>query len=477
MSTWRKIVVAAGGADGLDVRAREALPSRSPEAGTHLILAPDALDDLVAYLLELESPRHGDRGYVKFRNALLASALELETTGGEKVVVLAEPADRFVRERVSEFMAQDHHDLVSLDSELFRAVQTLSEEGRVLTSTSSAAASWACASDAVESFLARPRRAERFDLEDFFLSVDGIYVLANCVELFRRLLLAAGRALDALGAATLGHHDFSSVDDAVALWEVSEGSAARRLAKALAQLASRTPSLSGREPDDALRPDPEDTSWIEPCSRLGQDVLRWVYSQSRATLNFAGAVGVAWPGPGLYGYDDGEEEPGRARELCAALRCRRDPEHPPLFGTHEATVSQDLVVPIPKALLEGADRLFVTESVDEPGGLFCQTPPRHFAKLARLIDSEQRLWGHPWTRASDHEGEFALYASGEEVAVPEGGLPLRSVGACGWARPGASVLLLGLGDHFEIVSAERHAEYEGEHGIEPSELLQTYYQE
>ena len=119
----------------------------------------------------------------------------------------------------------------------------------------------------------------------------------------------------------------------------------------------------------------------------------------------------------------------------------------------------------------------MTEGVEEPGGLFCQTPPRHFAKLARLIDSEQRLWGHPWTRAGDYEDEFALYASGEEVAVLGGGLPLSEVGTCGWVRPGASVLLLGLGDHFEIVNAERHAEHEGEHGIEPSELLQTYYQE
>ena len=139
--------------------------------------------------------------------------------------------------------------------------------------------------------------------------------------------------------------------------------------------------------------------------------------------------------------------------------------------------ASNLVVPIPEVLLEGADHLYVTQSAEEPGALFCQTPPRHFAKLARLIISEQRLWGYSWTRAGDYEDEFALYASGEEVAVLEGGLPLGEVGARGWARPDASVLLLGLGDHFEIVSAERHAEYERERGIEPSELPQTYYQE
>lgn len=135
--------------------------------------------------------------------------------------------------------------------------------------------------------------------------------------------------------------------------------------------------------------------------------------------------------------------------------------------------ASDLVVPIPEGLLEGADSLYVTQSAEEPGTLFCQTPPRHFAKLARLSDSEQRLWGHPWTRAGDYEDEFALYSSGEEVAVLEGGLPLSEVGACGWARPGASILLLGLGDHFEIIGAE----YGREHVVEPSELLQAYYQE
>lgn len=473
MGIWRKIGITEVSVDDLGDKAiREVLlGSRCPEAGTPLLLEPGSLDNLAAYLLELESPGRGGGGYAKLRSALLASAVELETVGGKRVIALAGPIDRFVRDRTSEFMRQDCRDLLTLGSQLGLAAQTLSGDGRVLTSASSAEASWARAADAVGSFLARPRRAGRFDLEDFFLSVDGVCALANCLELLRRLLLAAGRALNALGAATLGHHDLSGVGGAVDLWKISEGTAARRLAKSLAELASRTPGPSERGEVGCARPGTEDTAWIESCSQLGQDVLRWVYDRGQATLNFAGTVGVAWPGPGLYGYDDGEEEPGRARALCAALESRRDPEHPLLFGTHEATVSQDLVVPIPETLLEGADHLFLTESVEELGGLFCQTPPRHFAKLARLIDSEQRLWGHPWMRAGDYEGEFALYASGEEVAVLEGGLPLSEVGACGWARPGASVLLLGLGDHFEIVSAE----HERERGIEPSELLQTYY--
>ncbi|MGQ5426667.1 hypothetical protein ACULPM_06475 [Thermophilibacter sp. ZX-H3] len=411
----------------------------------------------------------------------------------ERVVALAEPAERLVRKKTSEFMAQDRRELLALGSELDLASQTLSEDGAVLASPSSAAAAWARAAGAVESFLTSPRRARRFDLEDFFMSVDGIYDLAACVELLRRLLLAAGRSLNALGAATLGHHDFSGVGDAVALWEVSEGSAARRLASALARLMSRTPGLSGGGAKDALLPDSRDAYWIESCSQLGQDVLRWVYGRGKASLNFAGIVGVAWPGPAIYGYDDGEEEPEMACELCAALESGRRPEHPLLLGTHEATISQDLVVPIPEDLLEGARHLFITQGAEEPGALFCQTPSRHFARLAQLISSEQELVGYPWdfiesgvsaapgnvpeNLASSFEEEFALCASGEEVPVKGGGLPLRETVVCDWAKPGAPVVILGLGDRFVVASAERRATYERWSDADSSGLPQARFQE
>lgn len=495
MSTWRKMGISEAGVDDLGDAAREILLGcRSPEAGTPLLLKPGSLDDLVAYLLELESPRHGDRGFARFRNALLASALELETKGGEKVVVLAEPAERLVRERISEFMAQDRSDLLALSSEL-GAAQTLADDGALLANASSTVASWTRAADAMESFLEAPRRAGRFDLEDFLLNgVDGIVALGLCVELQRLLLIAAGHALDTLGAATLGYHDFSGIDEAVAVWGMSQGSAARRLAKALAQLATRTQGLSGRVSDDALRPEPGDTSWIEPCSRLGQDVLRWVYGRGQGALNFASIVGVTWPGPALHGYDDEEAEPGMACELCAAFKGGRDANHPLVFGTYEATVSQDLVVPIPEDLLdEGTESLFVKQSAEETGALSCQTSPRHFARLAQLISSEQEFGGYPWDFienggssapgdvpedfASDFEQEFALCASGEGIAVEGGGLPLREIGTCGWAKPGTPVVLLGLGDHFEIADAERHAAYEQQLGSDPSELPQTYFQD
>lgn len=486
MSTWRHIGIVEIGTDSIDAETlRYLAESRSPEAGAPLFLDPSALDEFVSYLFNLESPKCGGPGYIRFRNVFLSSAWRYDTTDGNSVVVLEEPFERFAREKISEFMEEDRRELLPLGSRLNLATQALSEDGAMSTSASSITASAAGAVGAMESFLAAPRRKTRFDLEDFFRSADGIYGLASCIELLRRLLLAAGRAHDALGAATIGHHNFASVDDAVSLWKVAEGAAAKRLTKALVRLMSRTPGLSGREETVSFSPEPGDTAWIESCSRVGQEALRWAYDRGDASINFASAVGAAWPGPTLYGYDDGEEDPRGACELCAALARRRDPEMPLLYGTHEAVVSQDVVVPIPERLLEGVSRLYVTESAEEPGALFCQTSPRRFARLAQLIASEQELRGRPWNSiqsgetgfASDFEDEFALYASGEEVAVVDGGLPLRELEACEWTRLGVSVVLLGVGDHFEIAEAERHASYEEEFGIELSELLDTYFQE
>ena len=486
MSTWRKIGIVEIGSDSIDAKTlRYLIASRSPETGAPLFLDPSALNEFASYLFNLESPKCEGPGYIKFRNVLLASASKYETADGNGVVVLDEPAETFAREKRSEFMEEDRRELLSLGSELNLAAQALSEDGAISAGASSVTASTAHAVGAMESFLAAPRRRIRFDLEDFFRSADGICGLAGCIELLRRLLLAAGRAHDALGAATIGRHNFASVDDAVLLWKVAEGAAAKRLTNALVRLMSRTPRLSGREETVGFSPEPGDTTWIESCSRVGQEALRWAYDHGDAAVSFASAVGAVWPGPASYGYDNGEENLRRAWELCAALARREDPEIPLLYGTHEAVVSRDLVVPITERLLEGARCLYVTESAEEPGALFCQTPPRRFARLAQLIVSEQELRGHPWNSiqngetdfANDFEDEFALHTSGEEVAVVDGGLSLRELEACEWARSGASVVLLGVGDHFKIAEAERHASYEDKVDIELSELLDTYFQE
>ena len=76
-----------------------------------ILLDPNSLDDLASFLLDLESPKHNDPRYVKFRNALLSSIWIYETTDGNRVAVLSEPVEGFVRERIStlEFSEQVQH--------------------------------------------------------------------------------------------------------------------------------------------------------------------------------------------------------------------------------------------------------------------------------------------------------------------------------------------------------------------------------
>ncbi|MDO4850167.1 MAG: hypothetical protein Q4B45_10425 [Coriobacteriia bacterium] len=186
-------------------------------------------------------------------------------------------------------------------------------------------------------------------------------------------------------------------------------------------------------------------------------------------------TGVLWPRSVPRGSDDCAMDPVAARELRDALG--RDevgsPWAPVLCGMFEATVSEDLAVPVPEELLKGATRLYVTESETGPGFLFCQAAPRRMGEVARLIKAEQALEGYPWDYADDFEQEFRLYALGNEVEVVDGVLSLRETSAVpGWVRPGAEVVLLGAGDHFEIAETELCAQSVGEWEDELSDLLE-----
>lgn len=166
--------------------------------------------------------------------------------------------------------------------------------------------------------------------------------------------------------------------------------------------------------------------------------------------------------------------PPAARELCSALS-RDGGSWPPtiLYGTYEATISEDLAVPVPTELLKGSERLFVTESEAEPGTLFCQATSWHMSKVAKLIKAEQTLDGYPWDCGGDFEEEFLFYAFGDEIGVVDGSLPLEELSwAPGWAQPGADVLFIGADDHFEIVGARRHAERLKEDDAEISSFLE-----
>lgn len=474
MSTWEQIGISSYGVEDLTPESRDnLLASRGAAADEPLLLNPEMLGELVNYLPDAEAPDPRSSRYAEVRHALIDGASVYRTADGATVAVLSLPAERFARKRIAAFGEGDLAGISTLGSELDDAAYALSAD----VPLASARAAEACdrAAAAVQAFLATPRRALCFDLGDFAESVSGVNTLAGLIELLRSLLLAAGRANVALGAATVGGYDLGGVDEAVDLWKAASCPAARSLAENLSRLLSRTEGQEGRAGIEIPPSTAYDTSWIEACSRIGQRALRWAYDESGAALNFAGVVGTVWPGPALYGYDDWEADPVAARELCAALGRDEDPCPPILCGTHEATISEGLAVPVPEELLKGSGRLFVTESVVEPGALFCQAATRRMDKVAQLIRDEQALEGYPWEHADDFEEEFFLYALGDEVEVVDGALPLRELSRTpDWAQPGAEVVLIGAGDHFEVAAAgPQHEAFMEELDIEMSQLFES----
>lgn len=473
MGIWKRTGYSSYRLEDLTPESRENLSeSHGLGADEPLLLNPDMLDELVRCLLDIEAPSPGDARCTDLRRALLDDSSAYETANGETVVALSEPDERFVREMIVAFREEDRAEMQALYLKLTDYALPLAPD-ELLASTPAAEACDLAAAD-VEAFLAKPHRMSHFGLDDLTSSMDGTYVLIRLIELLRCLLIAAGRANGMLGDATVGLHSFQGVDDAVSLCRASDCPAARSLAESLSQLLSRTEGLSEHARAEIPPATPADASWIEACSQVGQEALRWALDKSGATLNFAPAVGTVWPGPALYGYDDEGACPPAARELCSALS-RDGGSWPPtiLYGTYEATISEGLAVPVPTELLKGSERLFVTESKTEPGALFCQATSWHMSKVAQLIKAEQALGGYPWDCASDFEEEFLFYAFGDEIGVVDGSLPLEELSwAPGWAQPGADVLFIGADDHFEIVGARRYAERLKEDDAEISSFLE-----
>lgn len=473
MGIWKRTGFSSYGLEDLTPESRENLSaSHGLGADEPLLLNPDMLDELVCHPLDTEAPSPSDARYAGLRRTLLDDSSAYETVNGETAVALSEPDERFIREMIAAFREEDRAEMQALYLRLTDFALPLAPD-ELLASPPAAKACDLAAAD-VEAFLAKPHRMLRLGLDDLALSMDGTYVLIRLIELLRRLLIAAGRANGMLGDATVGLHSFQGVDDAVSLWRASDCPAARSLAESLSQLLSRTEGLSEYARAEIPPATPADASWIEACSQIGQEALRWALNKSGASLNFAPAVGTVWPGPALYGYDDEGARPPAARELCSALS-RDGGSWPPtiLYGTYEATISEGLAVPVPTELLKGSERLFVTESEAEPGTLFCQATSWHMSKVAKLIKAEQTLDGYPWDCEGDFEEEFLFYAFGDEIGVVDGSLPLEELSwAPGWAQPGADVVFIGVDDHFEIVGARRHAERLKEDDAEISSFLE-----
>lgn len=430
------------------------------------IIDPEMIGELTSYLLDRAEPGPStDKRYFKLQMALISAARAYRTPEGRDLIVLNAAAESSVRRRLEEHRREDAQDMLSLGIPLANALAKVDESGSVAGDLPAALEAWSKAADSLDIFLSKPRRSTRFGVDDMILHLDGLHALIETIELYRRLLLAAGRALDDLGAATIGHFKLPNLDSAVGIWHVARGDFARHIGSMLCGLALRTVGVDAAEnlPESAS----SDGSWVLPYSRLGQHVMEWALGHSGSELNFA-AVGAAWPGPAIYGYEDGEENPRLACKLLAELSAGGNGPGDSLFGSYEATVSDDLTLAVPSHLLGGDRAVYVVGRSDECGNyLRCIGESRRTSLLARLIADEQRLEDYAWGFAGGKDPadipddfsvlfdeEFAVLSiEGDLIELDESGrLSLGGTGFDG-LEPGTSLVIEGSGEAFFITES------------------------
>lgn len=453
--------------NGLEPGERESLASwRGRDCHRPCFINPDMLNELTSYLLDrAESSAPNDRRFFLLRQQIVVSANVFRASDGQDLIVLRRNVESFVLARLAEFEEEDREDLRLLALPFSYAEASIDEDGTLAADTQNSLSAWAKAAEALEGFLAKPRRSTRFGLDDMLRSLDGLHALIGMLELYRRLLLAAGRSLDDLGAATIDHYELPDLNSAVGMWRIAWGDSARRIGTALYELAVRTDGFGVEgipsEPASA------DSSWILSYSRLGQQVTEWALEHSGSELNFA-AVGAAWPGPAVYGYDDGEEEPKLACELLAELSHGGEGPRKILLGTDEVTAPEDLAVAVPPRFLGGDRAVYVARQSDEHGGyLRCVGESRRISLLAKLISDEQRLEGYAWGFAgeggptdvpddfsADFDEELVLLSiEGDLIELDERGLlPLAGTGLDG-LESGAILVIGGNGETFFIAES------------------------
>lgn len=467
---------------------REALALwRGCDCGCPCFIDPSMLNELTSYLLDRAEPgSSNDRRFFLLRQQLVMSARAYRTVDGRDLLVLGNKAELSVLKRLADFDEEDRQDLRSLGLPFSQAMASVEKDGAPAEVTSVALSAWAKAADALNGFLSKPRRTTCFALDDMLESIDGLYALIDVLELYRRLLLAAGHAIDILGAATVGHYDFQGLEDAVDTWRVSQGEAARQIGLALNGLVLLTPGIDAEA--GLHGPIAKDGSWILSYSRLGQRIMEWVLRQERTSLNFA-AIGAAWPGPAIYGFDDGEEEPMAACVLLRELSGDTSIPAGMLYGTEDVVVAEDFTVTISERMLEGGRRLYLISRSDEYGSyLSCVGERRRVGMLAKLIADEQSMRAYAWDHARGNEStassgtpecisdafeeEFsALAVEAEAIDLDVSGrLPLSGMAFDGLEK-GAKLAIVSEADVFHIVekSQEERRGAWGE-GRGPSEL-------
>lgn len=399
--------------------------------GELMMLDPSLIEELASYLIDSEET-YPDCRFMTMLRVLFRSGYLCRTLDGNDVYILTEKTGRAVSKRLMQLLEEDDTELRKLDETLCDALLTVREDGRIDGPASQALDAWSRAAGAFESFVTRPRRARRVDLEDMLFSLNAMNSLIDVLELFRRLLLAAGVAYDKLAAATLDHFGISGIGHAVDIWRVADGRIARRLGMALSELAARTPGaeLICEFPEDVAV---GNTTWITAYSRLGQSVMGWVLARDEVIQNFV-AVGPLWPGPAVYGGDDEEANAYAACKLCSYLSSEARHVGKLLTGSEECIVKEDLTIQLPARFTDGEDSAYLSVATDEIGSYLVGRPAeRHFSELAKSIRSEMSLEPFAWFEYINGEeggpsdiftfdGSFSLYACYEkEAEVSAGG--------------------------------------------------------
>lgn len=443
--------------EGIDDEVRELLE----ETAKPPFFDPDHMDALASQLLDLHNGKPYDKRYVEMRRVLISSATWYQTRDGRTVGMLPDPVRNSVIKRLAELKEEDEKDVRTLCSALERASETLTSDGHVKDVNSSLDA-WRDAVDAAQRFVAEPRRRGRFDLEDLQEADDGAALMC-WIELIRRLVLTANLAHDNLAAPALEDGPLDA-DQLMTLWSALHGCDARFLAGALDIIASHTePTVTSVRLEDPL--EPGDTSWINSCAQLCQDVLEWA-RRSGVPAGHAEEAFPSWPNP-------------RPRKESAGKRMATGPM---LCGSFEKTVADDTTVELPEQFLEGSERVYVSKSDELPGTLVCQSERRHFCVLAQYVSGYQALKTHPEINEEKTDATFSaesieLYGPALATSVTDGSMSLSDCAPSFPAEPGTSVTMLGVDEHFEIMLTEDYERKLEELAPELEALLQSYYEE
>ena len=365
-------------------------------------------------------------------------------------------------------LTYDDNEIIPLLRSLYNASALVEEDGSFRPEGGGTQPSqvWGQASSQVMALLAGGEGSP-VNLEEL-RSFDAQEAFVEIMELYRRLLLAAGNAFDWLGAATSGRRGFSGLDEALEVYAVSRGEAARRIGRAIALALDNTPSFTDNGAIE-LPPDGCEGSWIAPCSLVGMKAMLWAYASGPSCMDHAW-VRRCWPGPVLYGSTTEEESVFGAVWLCEALASVRNgaASREKLAGTRETSI-RDGKVGLPSGFLDDDPLVYLTPAEDEIGSyIYCQGQRRRDELLARLILSEQSLGGDAWGAspcpsspddecadvADRFEEEFRTAALCDyEADVDEDG----RVDLCDFRcqpgfEEGSAVTVIGAGDHFLIRS-------------------------